>query len=172
MLLSQRCSYPPATAGIIEMRAPSGMGEGLRSRPKLLTLYVLRALLSLVAGLDEISGGRFVFGLGAGHAWPGQARAFGLPEDRIFDRFDEALRIVLDTFPDRGQRPEFLSDPRRRPLRDLAEQARVQGVRAEAAGYRQDLHHALTKKSSTFSAFAMTCSRCTRACVSAHRPRP
>src|SRR6188508_316242 len=30
--------------------------------------------------LDEISGGRFVFGLGAGHAWPGQAHAFGLPE--------------------------------------------------------------------------------------------
>lgn len=45
--------------------------------------------------LDEISGGRFIFGLGAGHAWPGQAHAFGLPEDRIFDRFDEALRIVV-----------------------------------------------------------------------------
>jgi alkanesulfonate monooxygenase SsuD/methylene tetrahydromethanopterin reductase-like flavin-dependent oxidoreductase (luciferase family) len=45
--------------------------------------------------LDEISGGRFVFGLGAGHAWPGQAHAFGLPEDRIFDRFDEALQIIL-----------------------------------------------------------------------------
>jgi alkanesulfonate monooxygenase SsuD/methylene tetrahydromethanopterin reductase-like flavin-dependent oxidoreductase (luciferase family) len=45
--------------------------------------------------LDEISGGRFVFGLGAGHAWPGQAHAFGLPEDRIFDRFEEALQIIL-----------------------------------------------------------------------------
>lgn len=45
--------------------------------------------------LDEISGGRFVFGLGAGHAWPGQAHAFGLPEDRIFDRFDEALQIIV-----------------------------------------------------------------------------
>ena len=45
--------------------------------------------------LDEISGGRFVFGLGAGHAWPGQARAFGLPEDRIFDRFEEALQIIV-----------------------------------------------------------------------------
>jgi alkanesulfonate monooxygenase SsuD/methylene tetrahydromethanopterin reductase-like flavin-dependent oxidoreductase (luciferase family) len=45
--------------------------------------------------LDEISGGRFVFGLGAGHEWPGQARAFGLPEDRIFARFDEALRIII-----------------------------------------------------------------------------
>lgn len=45
--------------------------------------------------LDEISGGRFVFGLGAGHEWPGQARAFGLPEDRIFGRFEEALEIIV-----------------------------------------------------------------------------
>ena len=45
--------------------------------------------------LDEISGGRFVFGLGAGHEWPGQARAFGLPEDRIFAQFEEALKIIV-----------------------------------------------------------------------------
>jgi alkanesulfonate monooxygenase SsuD/methylene tetrahydromethanopterin reductase-like flavin-dependent oxidoreductase (luciferase family) len=45
--------------------------------------------------LDEISNGRFVFGLGAGHAWPGQAHAFGLPEDKVFDRFDEALQVIV-----------------------------------------------------------------------------
>lgn len=45
--------------------------------------------------LDEISGGRFIFGLGAGHEWPGQAHAFGLPEDRIFARFEEALQIII-----------------------------------------------------------------------------
>jgi alkanesulfonate monooxygenase SsuD/methylene tetrahydromethanopterin reductase-like flavin-dependent oxidoreductase (luciferase family) len=45
--------------------------------------------------LDEISGGRFTFGLGAGHEWPGQAHAFGLPEDRIFARFEEALEIII-----------------------------------------------------------------------------
>lgn len=45
--------------------------------------------------LDEISGGRFTFGLGAGHEWPGQARAFGLPEERIFARFEEALEIIV-----------------------------------------------------------------------------
>jgi alkanesulfonate monooxygenase SsuD/methylene tetrahydromethanopterin reductase-like flavin-dependent oxidoreductase (luciferase family) len=45
--------------------------------------------------LDEISGGRFIFGLGAGHSWPGQAHAFGLPEERIFDRFDEALQVII-----------------------------------------------------------------------------
>ena len=49
----------------------------------------------VVETLDEISGGRFVFGLGAGHEWPGQAHAFGLPEDRVFARFDEALRVIV-----------------------------------------------------------------------------
>lgn len=45
--------------------------------------------------LDEISGGRFIFGLGAGHVWPGQAHAFGLPEDEVFARFDEALKVIV-----------------------------------------------------------------------------
>ena len=50
--------------------------------------------------LDEISGGRFVFGLGAGHEWPGQAHAFGLPEDRIVARFEEALAIIVPLLRD------------------------------------------------------------------------
>jgi alkanesulfonate monooxygenase SsuD/methylene tetrahydromethanopterin reductase-like flavin-dependent oxidoreductase (luciferase family) len=50
--------------------------------------------------LDEISGGRLIFGLGAGHEWPGQARAFGLPVDRIFARFDEALEIIVPLLRD------------------------------------------------------------------------
>ena len=47
-----------------------------------------------VETLDEISGGRFVFGLGSGHAG-GQARAFGLPEDQVFGRFAEAIEIIV-----------------------------------------------------------------------------
>lgn len=50
--------------------------------------------------LDEISGGRFVFGLGAGHEWPGQARAFGLPEAAIFARFEEALEVIVPLLRD------------------------------------------------------------------------
>ena len=45
--------------------------------------------------LDEISDGRFVFGLGAGHAEPGQARPFGLPEDHTFSRFAEAVQVIV-----------------------------------------------------------------------------
>ncbi|TAL05619.1 MAG: LLM class flavin-dependent oxidoreductase [Chloroflexota bacterium] len=44
--------------------------------------------------LDEISGGRFVFGLGSGHAGS-QAHAFGLPEDKVFARFEEALEVII-----------------------------------------------------------------------------
>ena len=45
--------------------------------------------------LDEISGGRFIFGLGAGHTGPGQAHAFGLPEDQVAARFEDALQIIV-----------------------------------------------------------------------------
>jgi len=44
--------------------------------------------------LDEISGGRLVLGLGAGHAGR-QRHAFGLPEDHTVGRFEEALAIVV-----------------------------------------------------------------------------
>ena len=47
-----------------------------------------------VETLDEISGGRFVFGLGSGHAGR-QAHAFGLPEDRVHGRFAEAVEIIV-----------------------------------------------------------------------------
>ncbi|MHB8459162.1 MAG: LLM class flavin-dependent oxidoreductase [Candidatus Limnocylindrales bacterium] len=53
-----------------------------------------------VETLDEISGGRFIFGLGAGHVWPGQARAFGLPEDHVYERFEEALQIIVPLLRD------------------------------------------------------------------------
>ena len=44
--------------------------------------------------LDEISGGRFVLGLGAGHA-DSQSRAFGLADDRPAARFEEALQVIV-----------------------------------------------------------------------------
>jgi alkanesulfonate monooxygenase SsuD/methylene tetrahydromethanopterin reductase-like flavin-dependent oxidoreductase (luciferase family) len=49
--------------------------------------------------LDEISGGRFVFGLGSGHAGR-QAHAFGLPEDHVYARFEEAVEIIVPLLRD------------------------------------------------------------------------
>lgn len=56
-------------------------------------------LAKAVETLDEITGGRFVFGLGAGHAGR-QGHAFGLPEDRTVGRFEEALQIILPLLRD------------------------------------------------------------------------
>jgi alkanesulfonate monooxygenase SsuD/methylene tetrahydromethanopterin reductase-like flavin-dependent oxidoreductase (luciferase family) len=47
-----------------------------------------------VETIDEISDGRFVLGLGSGHAGR-QANSFGLPEDHVFGRFAEALEIIV-----------------------------------------------------------------------------
>ena len=44
--------------------------------------------------LDEISGGRFVLGLGAGHA-KGAANEFGYPQDKTVSRYAEALEIIV-----------------------------------------------------------------------------
>jgi alkanesulfonate monooxygenase SsuD/methylene tetrahydromethanopterin reductase-like flavin-dependent oxidoreductase (luciferase family) len=47
-----------------------------------------------VETIDEVSGGRFVFGLGSGRA-KAQGHTFGLPEDHVFARFEEALEIIV-----------------------------------------------------------------------------
>ena len=47
----------------------------------------------MAASIDEISGGRFVLGLGAGWNEP-EFRAFGFPFDRLVSRFEESFEIV------------------------------------------------------------------------------
>jgi alkanesulfonate monooxygenase SsuD/methylene tetrahydromethanopterin reductase-like flavin-dependent oxidoreductase (luciferase family) len=51
--------------------------------------------VKIVETLDEIAGGRFVFGLGAGSAGGGEAEAFGFPRDHLYSRFEEALDIIV-----------------------------------------------------------------------------
>ena len=87
--------------GFWEGIAMAGAVAAVTSRVKVGT-WVMSALhrnagISAKAAetLDEISGGRFIFGLGAGHEWPGQAHAFGLPEYRVYARFEEALEIIV-----------------------------------------------------------------------------
>ena len=80
--------------------AMAGAVAAATSRVKVGT-WVLSALhrnpgitAKVVETLDEISGGRFVFGLGSGHAGR-QAQTFGLPEDHVFGRFAEAVEIIV-----------------------------------------------------------------------------
>ncbi len=48
----------------------------------------------IVETIDEISGGRFLLGLGAGHAGK-QGEAFGYPPDHTIGRYEEALHIIV-----------------------------------------------------------------------------
>lgn len=50
-------------------------------------------LAKMATTLDEIAGGRFILGLGAGN-WEAEHRAFGYPFDHRAARFDEAIQIV------------------------------------------------------------------------------
>ncbi len=51
-------------------------------------------MVKAVETLDAISEGRFVFGLGAGHAGR-QGEAFGYPPDRTVSRYADALEIIV-----------------------------------------------------------------------------
>jgi alkanesulfonate monooxygenase SsuD/methylene tetrahydromethanopterin reductase-like flavin-dependent oxidoreductase (luciferase family) len=93
-----------------ECVAMTGAVAAATSRVKVGT-WILSALhrnpgltAKAVETLDEISGGRFVFGLGSGHAGR-QAHAFGLPEDHVIGRFEEAVEIILPLL--RHGRAEF-----------------------------------------------------------------
>lgn len=54
--------------------------------------------------LDEIGGGRLLFGYGAGHAGD-QGATFGYPQDKTVSRYEEALSIVVPAL--RGESVSF-----------------------------------------------------------------
>lgn len=57
--------------------------------------YRSPALVAKIAEtLDEISGGRYLFGLGAGNTDDADYAAFGFPTDQRFSRFAEAIEII------------------------------------------------------------------------------
>ncbi len=107
-LLWRPAQGPPQ--GFWECVAMAGALAAATSRIKIGT-WILSALhrnpgitAKAVETLDEISGGRFVFGLGAGHAGR-QAHAFGLPEDHVVRRFEEAAEIIVQLL--RAGRADF-----------------------------------------------------------------
>jgi alkanesulfonate monooxygenase SsuD/methylene tetrahydromethanopterin reductase-like flavin-dependent oxidoreductase (luciferase family) len=53
------------------------------------------ALMAKIADtLDEISGGRYIFGIGAGNTATSDYLAFGAPTDRRYSRFAEGIEII------------------------------------------------------------------------------
>lgn len=53
----------------------------------------------IAATVDEISGGRFILGLGAGHAGR-QGEAFGYPPDPVYGPFEEGFTIIRSLIRD------------------------------------------------------------------------
>lgn len=51
-------------------------------------------MASIATTLDEISGGRYVLGIGAGNTADSDYEAFGFPTDKRFSRFVEAIEII------------------------------------------------------------------------------
>lgn len=49
---------------------------------------------SIATTLDEISGGRYVLGIGAGNTEDSDYEAFGFPTDHRYSRFAEAIQII------------------------------------------------------------------------------
>jgi alkanesulfonate monooxygenase SsuD/methylene tetrahydromethanopterin reductase-like flavin-dependent oxidoreductase (luciferase family) len=103
----------PNPQGFWEGVAMTGAVAASTSRIKVGT-WILSALhrnpgltAKVAETIDEVSGGRFVFGLGAGHAGS-QGRAFGLPEDHVVGRFEEAVQIIVPLL--RAQRVDFDGD--------------------------------------------------------------
>ena len=57
--------------------------------------YRSPAMVAKIADtIDEISGGRFVLGIGAGNTSDSDYEAFGFPTDRRYSRFAEAIEII------------------------------------------------------------------------------
>jgi alkanesulfonate monooxygenase SsuD/methylene tetrahydromethanopterin reductase-like flavin-dependent oxidoreductase (luciferase family) len=58
-------------------------------------VYRSPAMLAKIAEtIDEISGGRFIFGIGAGNTPDEDYQAFGFPTDFRYSRFEDAIEIV------------------------------------------------------------------------------
>ena len=51
-------------------------------------------MASIATTLDEISGGRYVLGIGAGNTFDSDYEAFGFPTDHRYSRFAEAIEII------------------------------------------------------------------------------
>lgn len=106
--------------------------------------------------LDEISGGRFVLGLGAGHE--GGATDFGFPTDKAVSRYLEALKIIVPLL--RGQE-SMTFDGQFHHVRDA--QVRPRGPRPAGiplmmGGFAEKTMTAAARHADVWSVYARTSS--------------
>ena len=76
--------------GLAQATTTIGLGHSVLNAP-----YRAPGLTAKIAEtLDEMSGGRYVLGIGAGNTPDGDYAAFGVPAEPRFSRFAEALEII------------------------------------------------------------------------------
>lgn len=78
------------TAALAAVTERIALGQSVINNP-----YRAPALTAKIADtIDEISGGRYVLGIGAGNTPDSDYQAFGFPTDRRYSRFAEAIQII------------------------------------------------------------------------------
>jgi len=84
----------------VELAAAAAVTERIRllSSISLLPLYPAAMAAKLAATLDQVSGGRFVLGVGAGGEAPAEFAAVGVDVGSRFRRLDEGLEIIAALF--------------------------------------------------------------------------
>ena len=91
--------YPGVTESTYECTAMLAALAAVTERVEIGTLVICTGfrypavLASMANTIDEISNGRLILGLGAGYHEP-EYRAFGIPYDHRYSRFEEALHII------------------------------------------------------------------------------
>ena len=112
-------------------------------------------IASAAETLDEISGGRFVLGLGSGHG--GGADEFGYPTDKIVSRYAESLEIVVPML--RGQAVIFEGEFHRAEGAEVLPHGPRHGqVPLMLGGHSPRTMTLAAKLADTWSAFATTSS--------------
>jgi probable F420-dependent oxidoreductase len=88
--------HGPTTNAFVSLAAAAGATTtiGLVSAITLVPLYPPALLAKLVATMDDVSGGRFVLGVGVGGEYPPEFAAVGVPLAERGRRTDEALEIL------------------------------------------------------------------------------
>ena len=110
----------------------------------------------VVSTLDEISGGRLIFGFGAGHSGE-QGKAFGYASDRIVARYEEALQVVVPLL--RGEKVDFDGEYHRASLTNRPTGPRTGDLPIMLAGHGPRNIGLAAKYGDMWSAFATTSSQ-------------
>ena len=130
----------------------------------------------VVSTLDEICGGRLLFGFGAGHSGK-QGEAFGYPAEMTVSRYEEALQVVVPLL--RGERVEFEGEYHRASLANRPSGPRQDDLPIMLAGHGPrniglaarygDMWSAFATSSSQPKAFAEMLKTLDQACEQAER---